>query len=86
MVADLVDLHDVDVLQPGDGLGLGQEAGQLVVVGVGPGEHHLQCNVSSGSSSENLGFEYNFLAAIVNGGSNKEDGSAFGSTAIGTYE
>ena len=29
VLADLVDLHDVRVLQPGDRLGLGAEAGQL---------------------------------------------------------
>ena len=42
VLADLVDLHDVRVLQPGDGLGLGAEAGQLVRAGVAAGEDHLQ--------------------------------------------
>jgi parallel beta-helix repeat protein len=43
-------------------------------------------NGSSGGSSENVGFEYRFVAAIVNGGSNKKDGASFASTAINTYE
>ncbi len=34
VLADLVDLHDVGVLQPGDGLGLGAEAGQVGLAGV----------------------------------------------------
>ena len=41
-LADLVDLHDVGVLQAGDGLRLGQEAGGGLGVGVGAGQDHLQ--------------------------------------------
>ena len=40
-----VDLHDVGVLQPGDGLGLGQEADRGEGVGVGSGQDHLQGRV-----------------------------------------
>ena len=42
VLADLVDLHDVRVLQAGDGLGLGPEAGQLLGAGVVAGQDHLQ--------------------------------------------
>ena len=42
MLADLVDLHDVRVLQPGDRLGLGAEARELRRPGVGAGEDHLE--------------------------------------------
>ena len=42
VLADLVDLHDVRVLQTGDRLGLGVEPGQLLRPGVCAGQHHLQ--------------------------------------------
>ena len=43
MLADLVDLHDVGVLQPGDGLGLGAEAGQLLPSpACAAGQDHLE--------------------------------------------
>jgi hypothetical protein len=42
VLADLVDLHDVRVLQARHCLGLGAEAGQVVGPGVGPGQDHLQ--------------------------------------------
>jgi hypothetical protein len=37
-----MDLHDVGVLQPGDGLRLGLEARQLRLAGMGTGQYHLQ--------------------------------------------
>ena len=40
--AHLVDLDDVRVLQAGDGLGLGQEAGTILRPGVTAGENHFQ--------------------------------------------
>ncbi len=40
--ADLVNLHDVRVAQPGDGAGLAVEARQLRLVSVGAGENHLE--------------------------------------------
>ena len=40
--ADLVDLHDVGVLQLGNGLALGLEAGQLLGAGVGGSQDHLE--------------------------------------------
>ena len=42
-LADVVDLHDIGVLQPGDGLSLGQEAGGGLGRGVGPAQDHFQC-------------------------------------------
>src|SRR5262249_5051347 len=42
VLADLVDLHDVGVLQWGEGAGLLAEAGELLRAGVGPGQDHLQ--------------------------------------------
>ena len=41
-LADVVDLHDVGVLQAGDGLRLGQEAGGGLGAGMGAGQDHLQ--------------------------------------------
>ncbi len=41
-LADVVDLHDVGVLQPGDGLRLGQEAGGRLGRGMGTAQDHLQ--------------------------------------------
>ena len=41
-LADLVDLNDVRVLQPGDSLGLDAEAGELLGAGVRTGQDHLQ--------------------------------------------
>ena len=41
-LADVVDLHDVGVLQAGNGLRLGQEAGGGQVAGMGPGQDHLE--------------------------------------------
>ena len=41
-LADVVDLHDVRVLEPGDRLGLRQEPGTNLGVGMGTGEDHLQ--------------------------------------------
>ncbi|HKI35726.1 MAG TPA: hypothetical protein VKA46_27975 [Gemmataceae bacterium] len=41
-IADFVDLHDVGVLQAGDGLGLGAEAPQVVGGGVDTRQDHLQ--------------------------------------------
>ena len=41
-LADVVDLHDVGVLQAGDGLGLGQEADGGLGAGMGAGQDHLQ--------------------------------------------
>ena len=41
-VADRVDLDDVGMLEPGDRLGLGGEAGERVGTGVVPGQDHLQ--------------------------------------------
>ena len=40
--ADLVDLHDVGVLQSGNGLRLDLEAGQLLGAGMATGKDHLQ--------------------------------------------
>ena len=42
MLADVVDLDDVGVLEPGDGLGLGQEADGGLGAGVRAGQDHLQ--------------------------------------------
>ena len=42
VVADVVDLHDVGVAEPGDGLGLGQEACGSLRGGVGAGQDRLQ--------------------------------------------
>ncbi len=42
LLADLVDLHDVGMLQAGHRLGLGLEAGQGVGAGVVGGEHHFE--------------------------------------------
>ena len=42
VLADLVDLHDVRMMEPGHGLGLGQKTGAIAFIGVGPGEDHLQ--------------------------------------------
>ena len=42
MLADVVDLDDVGVLEPGDGLGLGEEAGGGLGAGVRAGQDHLQ--------------------------------------------
>jgi hypothetical protein len=42
LLADLVDLHDIGVLQAGDGLRLGAEARQLGLPGVCPRQDHLQ--------------------------------------------
>ena len=42
VLADLVNLHDVRVLQPGDRLTLGAEAGQFLGPGVLPGQDHLE--------------------------------------------
>ena len=41
-LADVVDLHDVGVLQPGDGLRFGQEADGGLDAGMGAGQDHLQ--------------------------------------------
>ena len=41
-LADLVDLHDVRVAEPGDRLGLAQEPDVGLRVGVAPGQDHLQ--------------------------------------------
>ena len=41
-LADVVDLHDVGVLQAGDGLRLGQEADGGLGAGMGAGQDHLQ--------------------------------------------
>ena len=41
-LADVVDLHDVGVLQPRDGLGLGQESDDRLGVGMGTGQDHLE--------------------------------------------
>ena len=38
----MVDLHDVGVLQAGDGLGLGQETGDGLGVRMSAGQNHLQ--------------------------------------------
>ena len=50
-LADVVDLHDVGVLQAGDGLRLGQEADGGLVVGMGTGQDHLQ---GAGAVQEDL--------------------------------
>ena len=42
MLADVEDLDDVGVLELGDGLGLGQEAGGGLAAGVPAGQDHLQ--------------------------------------------
>jgi hypothetical protein len=42
VLAEVVQLHDVRVLQRRDGFGLGQEAGEVVRPGVAAGQHHLQ--------------------------------------------
>src|SRR5262249_44994607 len=42
VLADLVDLDDVGVLEPGGGLGLGLEAGQVVRAAEVAGQDHLQ--------------------------------------------
>ena len=41
-LVDLVDLHDVGVLELGDGLGLQSEAGQVVLAGVVARQDHLE--------------------------------------------
>ena len=41
---------------------------------------------NSGSSNENLSYEYKFAVAITNLGGNKRDNVSFGSSAIGSYE
>ena len=41
-LADVVDLDDVGMLQPGDGLGLAQEADDRLGAGVRAGQDHLQ--------------------------------------------
>src|SRR5207247_8534558 len=41
-IPDLVDLHDVAVLQAGDGFGLGAKPGQGRPAGVSPGENHFE--------------------------------------------
>ncbi len=41
-LADLVDLHEVGVLEPGRGLGLVAEAGGDLGIGVDPGADHLE--------------------------------------------
>ena len=50
-LADVVDLDDVGVLEPGDGLGLGEEADGGDGVGVGAGQDHLQ---GAGAVQEDL--------------------------------
>jgi hypothetical protein len=40
--SDVVDLHDVGVLEAGDGLGLGQEKDDRLVVGIGTRQDHFQ--------------------------------------------
>jgi hypothetical protein len=42
VLADLVDLHNVGMVQPGHRLGLGAEAGQVFRLGLGAGQDHLQ--------------------------------------------
>jgi hypothetical protein len=42
VLANLVDLHDVGVLQAGDRLGLGLEAAQLLAAGVAAAQDHLE--------------------------------------------
>src|SRR5262249_60002457 len=44
VLADLVDLDDVRVLQPGHGFGLGAEPAPGLQVGVGAGEDYLEGN------------------------------------------
>ena len=51
VLADLVDLHDVGMLQAGDGLGLGAEAGQFRAAGVAAGQDHLQGDQRGSASS-----------------------------------
>ncbi len=41
-LADVVDLDDIGVVQPGHGLGFGAEAGPVDGAGAGPGVDHLQ--------------------------------------------
>ena len=50
-LAAVVDLHDVGVLQAGDGLRLGQEAAHGLVVGMGTRQDHLQ---DAGAFQEDL--------------------------------
>jgi hypothetical protein len=42
VLAHLEHLHDVGMLQPGDGLGLGAKAGQVGAAGVPPRQDHLE--------------------------------------------
>jgi len=42
MAADLEDLHDVLMLEPGDGLAFRAKAGETDGVGVGTGQEHLE--------------------------------------------
>src|SRR5262249_13668080 len=42
VLADLVDRHDMRVVETGDGLGLVAEASEVVVAGPGPCAEHLQ--------------------------------------------
>jgi hypothetical protein len=41
--ADVVDLDDVGVVEPGNRLSLPAKTGQVVGTGVGAGENHLEC-------------------------------------------
>ena len=41
VLADLVDLHDIGMTQPGDGPGLGVKAGQIAGGAAQPCQHHL---------------------------------------------
>jgi hypothetical protein len=54
VLADLIDLDDVGVLQAGDGVGLGQEAGAPLGASVGAGEHHLQRHQAFGAELSGL--------------------------------
>ena len=42
LLADLVNLHDVGMLQAGDGFGLFTETSNLLGVGIFAGENHLE--------------------------------------------
>jgi hypothetical protein len=50
----LVDLHDVGVLQPGNGLGLGAEACQVVRPCVAPRQDHLEGDQAVGQDLPSL--------------------------------
>jgi hypothetical protein len=52
--ADLEDLHDVGVRQPGDGVALGQEAGPPARVAVAAGQDHLQRHHPAGGELPRL--------------------------------